>query len=398
MSLYEVLKASKAQRFPDYWTQLWGRKLSESMIKTLTGTLPLTFTAKAGNLLDWAIYGNDDIGENLFGFVANDFIASEIIAGAAKGCVLTGLIPNENYTMTTNASRQTIGANIWFGGDSTENDGVWNGQPRTKSADSNGQIIIYMRTSEIENLFGNCWFMVTKGSTAPDHYIPYQQGVGKRTANIIDVEKYVAGVRTVNYGISEIVLSANEIAITPNTNFGSWYVGTARKRGDGNVPSSEGTQRMKIEAEGEQTYTLNFTSSSTLSQCYLTFTNENFETLNENYILFSSARLPLTFTTPQGTKYIFLRFGDGNVNLDFIITNVMIVQGSTVPTTYIPYGYEIPISVNNTPQTFYIGDSPLTAGQSISKTSTGVDLELSDGENTISTALYNKPKVEIKYK
>ena len=67
MSLFEVLKASKTERFPDYWTLLWGRKMSASMIKTLTGVLPLTFTAKGGNVGDWVIYGNDDNGtENLF--------------------------------------------------------------------------------------------------------------------------------------------------------------------------------------------------------------------------------------------------------------------------------------------------------------------------------------------
>ena len=64
MSLYEVLKASKTERFPDYWTLLWGRKMSASMIKTITGVLPLTFTAKGGTAVDWAIYGNaQGVGE-----------------------------------------------------------------------------------------------------------------------------------------------------------------------------------------------------------------------------------------------------------------------------------------------------------------------------------------------
>lgn len=46
----------------------------------------------------------------------------------------------------------------------------------------------------------------------------------------------------------------------------------------------------------------------------------------------------------------------------------------------------------------YIGDSPLTEGETVSKTSTGVDIELFEGENTVSTTLYNKPTMEIKYK
>jgi hypothetical protein len=43
----------------------------------------------------------------------------------------------------------------------------------------------------------------------------------------------------------------------------------------------------------------------------------------------------------------------------------------------------------------YIGDSPLTEGETVSKTSTGVDIELFEGENVVSTTLYNKPTMEI---
>jgi hypothetical protein len=46
----------------------------------------------------------------------------------------------------------------------------------------------------------------------------------------------------------------------------------------------------------------------------------------------------------------------------------------------------------------YIGDSPLTEGETVSKTSTGQDIELFEGENVVSTTLYNKPEVEIKYR
>lgn len=80
------------------------------------------------------------------------------------------------------------------------------------------------------------------------------------------------------------------------------------------------------------------------------------------------------------------------------ITQISLTIGSTAPDHYIPYGYEIPLTINNTPQTFYIGDSLLTEGETISKTSTGVDIELFEGENTVSTTLSNKPTMEIKYK
>lgn len=44
---------------------------------------------------------------------------------------------------------------------------------------------------------------------------------------------------------------------------------------------------------------------------------------------------------------------------------------------------------------FNIGNAPLTEGQSISKTSTGIDIAAMAGSNTISTDLYNKPSMSI---
>ena len=64
-------------------------------------------------------------------------------------------------------------------------------------------------------------------------------------------------------------------------------------------------------------------------------------------------------------------------------------------------GYQIPLLITSgqqsTPHTIYIGDSPLTEGQSISKTSTGMEIALYQGENTISTTLGNKPEMKIDY-
>lgn len=211
-----------------------------------------------------------------------------------------------------------------------------------------GQSISKTSTStDIALLSGTNTISTTLGNK-PEMRIDYlsaEVGVGEPTANLFDAEKYVAGVRTINYGVSEIAFTSTEISVTPNINYNTWYVGTARKKADGNVPSTAGTQLIKIDAEGEQTYTLNLSSSNTLTSCYLTFTNENFETLNENYIFFSSANLPLTFTTLQGTKYIFLRLGNSNVDSVTIIANVMLVKGSAPPSEYVPFGYQIPLTV-----------------------------------------------------
>lgn len=60
-------------------------------------------------------------------------------------------------------------------------------------------------------------------------------------------------------------------------------------------------------------------------------------------------------------------------------------------------GYIIPLSVNGSTINIPIGNAPLTAGESVSKTSTGINIATVSGYNTISTTLYNKPEMKIKY-
>ena len=91
----------------------------------------------------------------------------------------------------------------------------------------------------------------------------------------------------------------------------------------------------------------------------------------------------------------------GNAAMDFTIAPM--ITDSNTYTAYIPYGYQIPLTVSqqghtDKSYTFYIGDTPLTEGQQVSKTSIGQDIELFEGENTVSTTLYNKPAMKIKYK
>lgn len=60
-------------------------------------------------------------------------------------------------------------------------------------------------------------------------------------------------------------------------------------------------------------------------------------------------------------------------------------------------GYIVPLSVNGNTVNIPIGNAPLTEGQSVSKTSTGVDIATADGNNTITTTLYNQPDMSITY-
>ena len=113
-----------------------------------------------------------------------------------------------------------------------------------------------------------------------------------------------------------------------------------------------------------------------------------------------------TITTESNVAYIVLdirtRSNDVNIQSEDVNT-ISVTKGSTAPDHYIPHGYQIPLTISQQGQPnktidIYIGDSPLTEGETVSKTSTGVDIELFEGSNTVDTTLYNKPDMEIKYK
>lgn len=258
LKLNEVLKASKGLYVNDGFAMLWGKQ--RGGWKTITGVLPLTFTAKGGTAADWVIDGNDDNGtENLF--------------------------------------------------DGTIESGSWSG---------------------------------TVGN------VPTQYG-------------------------TDIRLRSNNMFSLPSTDtytlavFPSDYkIAVIRCNSDGEVISNSGWS------------TNNYHTLTSFEKCVFIIKNADNTTISPSDI-----------------------------------EGVCIVKGSTAPDHYIPYqqgvgeqrvdGYYVPLTISQAGQTdksvdIYIGDSPLTEGETVSKTSTGQNIELFEGENTVSTTLYNKPEMEIKYK
>jgi hypothetical protein len=244
--------------------------------KTITGVLPLTFTAKGGTAVDWVIYGNDDVGErtrNLFDCRKN----------------------NNNYTDVTVA----------------------------------GVRFLYENQS-------------IKLSQTSNNMYPQQQIKGEN------------GILT----------------LTKNTQYyGRLYLD--------NAPENANIY-MKIQASTDGT---SYTTITTIRSAWVMFTP------SDDYTVY---------------RWLFVAEGDG-ITYNNTVVRFAIIKGSTAPDHYIPYGYQIPLTVSQQGQTdknydIYIGDSPLTEGETVSKTSTGVDIELFEGENTVSTTLYNKPAMEIKYK
>ena len=370
MSLYEVLKASKTNRFPDYWTQLFAEHVGgKGGWKTITGVLPLTFTAKGGTAVDWVIEGNNDVGENLYDKNTYTAIRARLnsdgeIQEGTLDWQISDYIPieaNENYTISNvvgfspayclyDSNKNYISGNTYA-----------NNTNIIFQAPANAAFARFsVKYGSVSGADPNIdVFMVTKGSIAPDHYIPYQQGVGQKTKNLLDTQAYEVG-KAWNTSSNANRATAT-LTVKPNTTYTLKVFETvADLVYIGVKESADATTAVASQQTVNGTVTITTTASAYTLAIQL---NKTAITLNDC----------------QNCK-------------------ITLTEGSTAPSSYIPYGYEIPISVNNTPQTFYIGNSPLTAGQSISKTSTGVDIELFNGENTVSTTLYNKPEMKIKYK
>lgn len=207
-------------------------------------------------------------------------------------------------------------------------------------------------------------------------------GVGERTANKMPAP-------------ANGVYSANRTTVTVTD--GVYHIEhTAEGSGSSNVYID--IPEFEIPDSGYINY-LNSASYGNVSVVLL----YNGTALSNGYVLG-----PINRSVAIGSDYagkranqIFIYTAAGSGVMDF--TMAPMITDSNTYTSYVPYGYEIPLSISQTGQTdktydIYIGDSPLTEGETTSKSSTGVNIELFEGENTVSTTLDNKPTMEIKYK
>lgn len=71
----------------------------------------------------------------------------------------------------------------------------------------------------------------------------------------------------------------------------------------------------------------------------------------------------------------------------------------TLGETTITQGYQVPLDIrsenNEKHMDIYIGGSPLTEGQRVSRDSTGIEIEVERGQSVIDTTLENKPEMIV---
>ena len=310
-SLYDTLKASKTQQFPDYWALLWGRKLSAKLIKTLTGTLPLTFTTSETALRSWTLHGAHM--RHTIAYPPIMDYPAQIFAGAAGA------------------------ADTW-------------------------------------TIYGNA------------------EGVGERTKNILDISSFD------NIDQNNVVMILND----DNATVSVYTTGTptAATQGLCNFEVTEtGNYLLSGVPEDAPNIALNLYiwDRDANSRAKAWNKTTDMSTQSKNLL---SAEVYLE----QGVRYqlrVRVQTSYGKHEEPVTVSPMIRLDGTT--SDFIPFGYEIPINISQTGQTtknydIFIGSAPLGEGETVSKTSTGIDIELFEGENTVSTTLMNKPTMDIKYK
>ncbi len=157
--------------------------------ETITSIPPITFDGSTGEpLVSWTILGN---GQQTGAPSPDNIIMPEFVgvrtgnlfdislpktdyAANVYQWTLRGLTPNAQYTCSSNFVQSGTTASIWFGGTSSGANGVSANSPKTMTANSNGEIIIYINHS-YNNAYDQIvnkttWVMVNTGSTA----LPYE--------------------------------------------------------------------------------------------------------------------------------------------------------------------------------------------------------------------------------
>lgn len=462
MKLIQAQKAAKTNIFPDYWTLLYGRRLSDIMIKTLTGTLPLTFTTSETALRSWIIYGNDFQQEESKGtrlplsfYTDEDKLRDWTIYGnnTQHNYSAEGTLPLTFTTQTAGAASDwSISGNDKVGKNLLDIESA-TVSPHTTIGSVNNSTGSIEVTAESNYTYRSANIILTDilevgkvyTITLIKNNVTPSEQLANATLRRVDTNTIVAstgsaafeaaGDKTFSYthtqeraeqGIyfSLLVtgnsttggtLSVSNLMIreaTTSATFEPYQIGVGQRTKNlfnatieqGGINSgAEYNSNTRIRTTfmpnmlDAGTYTLN---ASGVNNVVTNYFDDN-KTYTGGVTTWRT--LPLIFNI---SKRCYVRFAfrasDSHDITPSDISNIMLVEGSTAPESFIPYGYKIPLTVSQTGQTdktvdIFIGDSPLTEGETVSKTSTGVDIELFEGENTVSTTLYNKPETSITY-
>lgn len=189
INYFDVIKAQSGIPVDDYWAMLWAQGMAGEkwQITTLTGSLPLSFLSKGEALTDYRIYGT----ENGAGVQTENLVNISMFTNGYTLDGDTGLpvyFPERIATITpidvsnvnsvviqwNDKESKAIGAIYAIFSGNTLISRVA-GIKNNTVIDVSSATSIYLSLYTIGKLTTDDfnYFMLVKGSTAPDHYIPY---------------------------------------------------------------------------------------------------------------------------------------------------------------------------------------------------------------------------------
>ena len=123
---------------------------------------------------------------------------------------------------------------------------------------------------------------------------------------------------------------------------------TANANGDVYTSPYDGVNAFKVLVEADTEYTFCFSSDSSIAGYCYAFENGQTDSAHR-HIAHNATTKKITFTTNSDTTYLTIRFGVANPNTSITYGDIMIIEGDTVPETFLPYGnnYVIPVSLTD---------------------------------------------------
>lgn len=351
-----------------------------------SGTLPATLMGtKAGELHRYKVYGN--VGENLLEIepemlnetnwtlrpaaTATYFMYYQLGAATAERLKKSGNIAGTVYLVAGgtyyNGEVLAITSSMKPSGVTTgerllQNDGT----PLQYAADVAEYENIYLcigygpgitssnKQTLINEMFDNFDIMLAKGSTAPDQYIPYTE-CGERTENLFNLNRApsdtwtmdtayyinggIADAKTVNPSLVTISINGNELTVSSPS---------ASSRGAGFI----------VPVKPSTDYTISCNTNGTVGDTESVIV-VGFLSQGETITRYDAARgsnPTKTITTDNNEYYLYFVFRKMSGTLTY--SNIILTEGST--TSYIPYGYKLPLQSGSTPVDIYIGDDTLS--------------------------------------
>ena len=320
-----------------------------------TGTLPAVLTGtKAGYLHRYKVYGN--VGENLYdkndasmnflGYV--NAVTREVTASSnGSFSIIVQVKPNTTYTIVKpEASRFRVGlftsypyvgeiATAMYG--DRDGDGIDHGTSLTLTTSNNtSYILAFLRNYDDAGTTNEQMknsTMVCEGSTAPESYIPYE-GCVERTENLFDYHREFDGQTT-----DTTYFRCYLLQLQPNTSYSIYS----------NAPSTTEPNETSFIITADEDPFNTATGGIRENQAFTLTTKDS------GLVKVGLRRLiggPLS-TIPILTENDFAT-GAYWLNLE---------KGSTAPTSYIPYGYKLPLTSAGQDVDIYLGDDTLSTDE-----------------------------------